>query len=1588
MPLLCFRPLLVLFVCYSLGSAVTAQDINISEGGTRSECGVTFYDSGGPGGGHAGAGQMQTITICSDGQPGNGTHVQLTFTQFSVNGTFVVYNGTDTSAEVIWDNVNNTVNAVPFRIAPATDGNASGCITVQFQSSGSGSGWVADVGCVVSCKPIFGELVSTSPAAEPDPGQPGEDEISYVNVCPGDAVTFVATADYPESGGSYNQSDEASLFVWNFQDGSVDTGTTVTHVFDDPGGYIVQLFITDQMGCRNVNNVSQRVRVAPPPLFSTPDNLPEDVCAGDTRTLTVERFLGGETIDFDPSPVEFSFNTSQTFSELTFLPDGDGTQYESPLIFTNFDPGQVLMAGSDIVRICATMEHSYLGDLDIRIKCPNGTLLDLLTFGSLDSQLLGEGDGETETADPAYEYCWTASAPRTFVEAVDFLGIDEEESLPAGDYAPEDSFNTLVGCPLNGQWEMVVVDNLSRDQGWIYEWSIEFASSVYPNQEIFEVPIASSIIRDNGLYEFYRQDSVIWKSDNPGPNTIRIVTTDDYGCIYDTSVVIDVLPPYAAGCATCGPLVTAITFDTAVCPGETFRANLVPADAGDTAVVWRSVVDATFSNAPYSSVTRALENDIIISDHFPGTITDVTDDLLSICVDLVNNGNLNDVTIQVISPNGRVIDLIENDGGFGEDLTQTCFTPTSTNNFDSGTPPYTGDYRIANGDWEDFEGSPVNGRWRLRAWDRAGNDVGNLLTWSIALRYNQNLSYSWTPASADLSCTDCPNPVFTPTAEGSYTLNITSAAGCTDQATVNISFGAFTVDTDEAITAPSCPGASDGRIDVVLSPDAPAVTYLWDDNSTESFRENLTAGQYTVTITDPLSCEQEVVFDVTERAPIAPVVDSITNAFCTGGATGEIFVTITGGMPPYAFLWNDPNVQIDEDAGALTAGLYTLVVTDSLGCTGTVSAIVGQPDPLSLSLTPYPVACIDGDDGRAVVEVSGGNGGYTYAWSNGMTTDSSFNLMTGDASVTVTDALGCMASGSVFISQPDLPLEATVAQTYRGCFETSTNRAEVTATGGFGDYTYRWSNAEETAEAQALPAGESFVSVTDAGGCEVVASVVNTDLVQVTVNVLATAPSCSNTNDGQLGAVPAGGVGMTESDYTYAWSNGQSGIVIVDLPGNVLYQVTATDNRGCVGVGERFLARPAPITFSSDESPVDCFGNATGALAVNNVAGPNAGPFDFLWGPGALSSTNATVTDLPAGSYSLRIADVAGCTLDTVLQITEPPVLVPVVAKLDVSCFGETDGRITITGTGGVGGYRYLWNTSSTQNQLASLAAGDFSVTLTDANECEAVADVEIVQPAPVGIEVTEIKPVICRGEATGSLTVMGTGGRPPFVYGLENQGFSRSTVFIGLPAGQYVAFVRDSAGCQASVNAVVNDGPDFAADLGEDLGIVFGDSITLAPVVTGGVDTLIYRWTGSYSGTLSCDTCAMPSARPEYEIDYTLLLRDGNGCTTEDRFRVSVEKIREVAVPSGFTPNGDGQNDLLFVHGRPGTTVNSFAVYDRWSNVLFEAADYPVNDPAQGWDGRHDGEPVNAGVYIYKMVIRYEDGSTETLAGQTTLIR
>jgi gliding motility-associated-like protein len=1577
MPQHYFRFLFGLAILLLLPALIGAQNIRISQGGRVNTCSGTFFDTGGPNGNTVGNGQFQEITLCADGS--GATHMQLFFVELEIDGEMIIYNGQDDSAPEI-TRVDGGSNGQSFFVEAKLP-NTSGCLFIRYNSTGIAPGWVVNLNCVPACQPVEAVLDSAIPA--PVPAVDG-----YIDVCPGEPITLSGRGIYDANNTVYAQSDATSTFTWNMQDGTILTGQTITHTYNEPGGYVVQLTIEDTQGCTNSNRISQRIRVSPPPNFSLTPDFPSEICSEEALSLTVGTAPDGST-GVIAEPKEFSFNTSQTLTELTLLPDGDGAEYSSPLTFANFRPGQTLEQATDLVRICARMEHSYLGDLDIWIECPDGSRLDLHRYDgndNVDRQLLGQGREDTDTPDPPETYCWTATAPRTMAQYVTDFNVGDGVTMPAIDYAAEEPFSTLVGCPLNGEWTLNIRDNIPRDNGSIYEWTIEFENSVYPDQETFSVPVSQVSFAPNSSYPFYRADSIVVQQDNPGNAPIRIISEDDFGCVYDTTILLSVLPPMAPQCVNCTSLVDRPLLDTAICEGASFTPNVARLRS-DTTITWEVTAEAEFSNALYENLLSPYTNTIDVDFHNPAVITDATADILSVCVDLENNGNLQDITLQLVGPTGQVLTLIELDGGPGENLSGTCFSPTATNQFSNGTAPYTGTFQSRGGNWTSFNTAPVNGTWTLRAWDRAGNDVGEFVKWSITFRHDPGYTYSWAPANGDLSCTDCPNPTITPSGPGSYTLTVNTLDGCSDQAVVNVDFNSLEATVVDNITNPDCNGNSTGSIDLTVTGPAPSYTYLWSNGDTTEDIAGLPAGPYSVEITNPDGCSETFDYNLTDPPALSVSLDSVRDVSCFGGSNGEIFVTTNGGTAPFTYLWDDPNAQIDEDAGALTVGTYRLVVTDANRCTATLTATVNQPPPLGNTFQPSNVSCFNGSDGRIVATPTGGNGGYQFNWSNGGTLDSIVDVPAGTYELTITDRRGCQTTDMVTLTEPATPITASLSQDQQGCFGDSTNVASVVASGGTGGFSFRWNSGETAATAVALPSGTASVSVTDSGGCTQIFNTPVTDLPEVTVNILATQPSCSNRNDGQLGVVPGGGAGQQDSDYSFRWSNGETGIVITNLPGNINYTVTVTDPRGCQGIGERFLPAPPPITFTTTEDPVDCFGNNTGGLSLSNIDGPNPGTFQIQWGANASFSQAPRISNLPAGNYDLQITDAGNCRLDTTLIITQPNRLRPDINRLDVSCFGEADGRINAVGTGGVGGYQFLWSTGSTDNQISELMAGSYDLRLTDANNCVNDTTIVISEPTPVGISATA-QAALCAGEATGTISITGSGGRPPFVYGLENRGFTRSTDFLGLPAGEYIAFVRDSAGCQISTNVIVNDGPFFTLDLGQDTTIIFGDSIELQPNLTGGVGMLEYQWRAAFDGTLSCTDCPVPTAKPEFQIDYTLLVIDETGCQAEDRVRVNVRKIREVAVPTAFSPNGDNRNDRLLVHGRPGTRVIEMMILDRWGNVLFQDGQWEVNDPDRGWDGTHNGEVLNAGVYLYKVVIEYEDRSQETIAGETTLIR
>jgi gliding motility-associated-like protein len=497
-----------------------------------------------------------------------------------------------------------------------------------------------------------------------------------------------------------------------------------------------------------------------------------------------------------------------------------------------------------------------------------------------------------------------------------------------------------------------------------------------------------------------------------------------------------------------------------------------------------------------------------------------------------------------------------------------------------------------------------------------------------------------------------------------------------------------------------------------------------------------------------------------------------------------------------------------------------------------------------------------------------------------------------------------------------------------------------------------------------------------------------TELAPIAFNLIIEDPSCNGYNDGGAGVNQiSGGIGLVETDYNFLWEDGSTAIVRTDVLGNMLVSVTVTDAQGCSGTLEREIEDPAPVVFNIINNEPSCFALSDGWSEVTNISGPNGNTFDISWDNAAGNQTTARANNLTAGIYTVTVTDEEGCETIESTSLSQPEQLSLDYSAKDVECFGYSNGSISLTALGGVAPYTYSWPDGSNLATREGLIAGNYNILVTDSKGCEASALATLNQPVEL-IANIEAQAVSCFGERDGRIKIIVEGGTPPFRYSLDNDNYTTSNVLIGLRGGNYNLFIQDANNCQFLTNTTIPEPTEFMVDAGPDLAIVYGDSIELAAAASNAQGAVEFVWQAPYEGTLSCSECPKPFAAPEFTIDYELYAIDENGCEDTDFVRVLVDKPKLAVVPTGFTPNGDNMNDLLLVHGRPGTQVELFQVFDRWGELVYEAVDFPVNETNVGWDGNFRDEPMNSGVFVWFLSVIHEDGTQEGLRGQTMLIR
>lgn len=576
---------------------------------------------------------------------------------------------------------------------------------------------------------------------------------------------------------------------------------------------------------------------------------------------------------------------------------------------------------------------------------------------------------------------------------------------------------------------------------------------------------------------------------------------------------------------------------------------------------------------------------------------------------------------------------------------------------------------------------------------------------------------------------------------GNYTCTITDAANCAVQKTITIVQPAAALAASSSHTSLICFNGNNGTASVSVSGGTAPYNYSWGNGSTDAAISNLSAGDYTCTITDANGCINSVDVTITQPAAELTVVKTQTDINCFSEHTGAAGVAVSGGVAPYAYLWT--NGATTSSVTGVAAGTYSCTITDDAGCSVVSNFIIAQPaSSMSLSVSQTNIRCYGVNDGVAEVAVSGGTAPYNYSWSNGATTSAVSGITTGAYSCAVTDGKGCTMTSNFNITGPAAVLAVAGSRTDLTCYNGNNGAAGVTVSGGTAPYNYSWSNGGTTTSVNNLAAGNYTCTVTDANGC-----VTSTDILveqpAATITVIKSQVdiNCYGLSTGSAILNVSGGV----TPYSYNWNNGSTDPRIDNI-NEGSYSCNITDANGCSVTADFVITAPAAaLTHTFSQTNILCKNENTGSAAVSVSGG--VAPYDYLW---TTASTGATATGLSAGIYNVLVTDANGCTTGRNFTITEPTQLnAQVVSITGDYCNSGRSGTATVQGDGGVFPYSYLWSNGTNVSSIAGVAAGSYTCVVTDANGCSANTTLSISGQAFAGNKVYVDSSIVVPGDGS-----------------------------------------------------------------------------------------------------------------------------------------------------------------------------------------------------------------------------------------------
>ncbi|MGQ9846883.1 MAG: T9SS type B sorting domain-containing protein [Bacteroidales bacterium] len=743
-----------------------------------------------------------------------------------------------------------------------------------------------------------------------------------------------------------------------------------------------------------------------------------------------------------------------------------------------------------------------------------------------------------------------------------------------------------------------------------------------------------------------------------------------------------------------------------------------------------------------------------------------------------------------------------------------------------------------------------------------------------------------------------------------YSVTITDANNCTVAKSYVVS-NPLAPSISYIITPPSCLPGNDGEIDLIISGGTIPFTYIWLDGNNNEDRSGLSPGTYSVTVIDNNNCssvKNNIVMPISNPPSLSVITQKVS---CNPGNDGSIDLIVYNGTPPFSYNWS--NTDTTEDISGLSAGTYTVTVSDAKNCTSVLSTFLSNDTPtvnityngnttfcqgdslmlyatngnqytfdwyksgLSLGVNVPVIAASESGNYNVVVTNASGCKGYsdtititvnpkpnitinassnficegtpvlltatgasTYVWSNGSTTNPQTltPAATSVYSVTGTDANGCSNVAHKTIIVNTYPVVTGVV-TDETC-SAGTGAIDITVTGGQAPYTFSWSNSLTSEDITNVNAGTYTVSVTSAANCTTTysATVNPYTAMSANINTHTLVLFCSSVANGEAHVIAING----KQPYTYQWSNGVTTSYNNQIGIGTTY-VTVSDQCNTTIVDSIVATSLPPLQANIISStPASCSTSANATAEVSASLG--IPPYTYTW---SNSTSNSNIaTDLPVGWQYVTVSDYCTSIVDSVQITSLPPMQANISFSAPVSCSGLNDGLAVVSITDGVAPFTFLWSNGETTQTATQLPQGLNSVTVTDA--CGwVILSVNTGVHNPMTIDITSSSPASCANVSNGSATVNVYDGVGPFEY-LWSSGDTLATATHLSSGWNYVTVTDACITLVDSVNISVIDPVQATITFSVDASCAQSSDGKAIVSVQNGVAPFSYQWSNSAS--------------------------------------------------------------------------------------------------------------------------------------------